>query len=95
MRDASQVDQFTVQGQGLRKTKPRALEFNGVCPFCIGEMRYVWHRNVVTAGADPAVVGQGGVELPVVVHCTCELEHDGRPLGEQGCGQRWTMVIEL
>lgn len=96
MRDPALADAFSANAPGKKRSKkPRQLTLAGNCPYCFGPMQYVWNRTTVIGAADAAVVGQGDAELVVTVHCTCPLEHGGRPHGMTGCGQRWTMVVEV
>jgi len=96
MRDPELADEFIVIAPSKKKSKkPRQLTLAGNCPYCFGTMQYVWNRTTVVGAADAAIFGQGNTELTITIHCTCPLDHSGRPHGVTGCGQGWTTVVEV
>lgn len=74
--------------------KGKRLTFIGKCPYCAGPVNYTVDLELVPS-VPGAPVGQGVSELVTVIECTCTEPHPGRPPGTQGCGQRWTTVVEV
>lgn len=87
--DDTLASEYTV----TESAKGKRITFTGVCPYCGGAVSCPVDLELVPSESG-AFVAQGASELILVIECTCAEPHDGRPAGQSGCGQSWTVVVE-
>ncbi|MFG6402457.1 hypothetical protein [Microbacterium sp. P04] len=90
MFDDSHATEYVITSRSRGKT----LHFKGKCPFCSGDVDFAVNLQLVPVDQD-ALVAQGGGEVIVDIECTCTEPHAGRPAGRNGCGQTWSVTVEV
>lgn len=78
----------------VESARGKRITFNGICPYCGGKVSCPVDLELVPSDSG-AFVAQGASELILVIECSCTQPHEGRPAGKSGCGQSWTVLVEV
>lgn len=66
----------------------------GSCPYCAGAVKFEIEREGVASDTTDLIAQSESSDV-LMIECTCADPHDGRPTGVRGCGQMWTLELEV
>lgn len=71
----------------------KVVHIEGHCPYCFGEVLIEQPLRLLPANVQsPVGQSKSPKTIEVTVKCTCDGPHEGRPIGEAGCGRTWVVT---